>query len=215
MFPKLFQDGSKSIPILIWNFDHTGLMALVNVQLGVAASFGFCSLVGLAYGPMHTLIICLLIGLGVDNAFVIVQEFNNAEAADDRQNIKRSLVERIANGLRKAGVAITVTSMTDFIVFAVGGTTILPSLRSYSLYSAMGILFTFLNQISFFVAWLTLDTKRIDSNRDGLIFCYSYGETWKPNAFSQKNILQDAFWAFGRQLKKTYIQVRLTAFSRI
>jgi hypothetical protein len=59
-------------------------MALVNVKLAVAASFGLCSLVGLPYGPMHTLIICLLIGLGVDNAFVIVQEFNNSEEADQK-----------------------------------------------------------------------------------------------------------------------------------
>ena len=54
---------------------YLGLMALVNVKLGAAAAFGFCSLLGLPYGPMHTLIICLLIGLGVDNAFVIVQVF--------------------------------------------------------------------------------------------------------------------------------------------
>lgn len=106
-----------------------GFMALVNVKLAVAASFGFCSLIGLPYGPMHTLIIGLLMGLGVDNAFVIVQEFNNAEAEAERKGIKRSLVNRIGIGLRKAGVAITVTSMTDIIVFAVGGTTILPSLR--------------------------------------------------------------------------------------
>ena len=44
---------------------------------------------------MHTLIICLLIGLGVDNAFVIVQEFNNSEEADERADVKRPLVKRI------------------------------------------------------------------------------------------------------------------------
>ena len=110
-------------------------MALVNVKLAVAASFGLCSLVGLPYGPMHTLIICLLIGLGVDNAFVIVQEFNNSEEADQKIDVKRPLYKRIGNGLRRAGVAITITSMTDVIVFTVGASTVLPSLRSYSLYA--------------------------------------------------------------------------------
>ncbi len=114
---------------------------------------------------------------------------------------------RIANGLRKAGVAISVTSMTDFIVFAVGGTTILPSLKSYSFYAAMGILFTFINQVTFFVACLTLDTKRIDAKRDGMFFCISYGQTWKPNALSQRNFLQDLFRALGNQLKKKQIRV--------
>jgi predicted RND superfamily exporter protein len=52
-------------------------MALLSVCLGVVTSFGLCSLVGLSYGPMHSLIPCLLIGLGVDNAFVLVQAMEN------------------------------------------------------------------------------------------------------------------------------------------
>ncbi len=138
-----------------------GLMALTNAQIAMLASFGFCSVIGLDFGPMHALIPCLLLGLGVDNAFVIVQEFNNAEDRDKSvTGDKKSLPERIGNGLRHAGVGITVTSMTDVIVFAVGGSTVLPSLRSYSLYTAMGILFTFFLQITFFVGWLTIDTVR-------------------------------------------------------
>ena len=52
-------------------------MALTSVGLGVLTSFGLCSLMGLAYGPMHSLIPCLLVGLGVDNAFVLVQAMQN------------------------------------------------------------------------------------------------------------------------------------------
>jgi Niemann-Pick C1 protein len=52
-------------------------MALVSIGLGVVTSFGLCSLIGLSYGPMHSLIPCLLVGLGVDNAFVLVQAVQN------------------------------------------------------------------------------------------------------------------------------------------
>ena len=52
-------------------------MALLSVGLGVVTSFGLCSLIGLSYGPMHSLIPCLLVGLGVDNAFVLVQALEN------------------------------------------------------------------------------------------------------------------------------------------
>ena len=58
---------------------------------------------------MHTLIMCLMVGLGVDNAFVIVQEFNNAEKSDKERGVRRSLEERIGRGLRQAGVGITGT----------------------------------------------------------------------------------------------------------
>ena len=70
---------------------------------------------------MHTMLGCLLVGLGVDDAFVIVQEFNNAEENDKKNDIQnRSLEERIGRGMKQAGAGITVTSMTDIIVFAIG-----------------------------------------------------------------------------------------------
>ena len=67
-------------------------------------------------------------------------------------------------------------------------------------------MFTFINQITFFVACLTLDTKRIDAKHDGMFWCKKYGETWKPNEFSQKNILQDSFRQLGLQLKKKFLK---------
>ena len=50
--------------------------------------------------------------------------------------------------------------------------------------------------------------KRIDQKRDGMFPCMSYGEQWTPNAFSQKNFLQEGFRRFGNELKNKYIKVR-------
>jgi Niemann-Pick C1 protein len=36
-------------------------------------------------------------------------------------------------------VAITITSLTDVLAFAIGGTTVLPALQSFCLYAAVGI----------------------------------------------------------------------------
>lgn len=35
---------------------------------------------GLDYGPMHSIIPCLFVGLGVDDMFIIVQAMSNVEA---------------------------------------------------------------------------------------------------------------------------------------
>ncbi len=48
-------------------------MGIANCFLASMAAFGLCSLFGLVYGPMHSIIPCLLVGLGVDDVFVIVQ----------------------------------------------------------------------------------------------------------------------------------------------
>ena len=63
----------RGMPYFFKNFVKCllGCLALTNAQLGIIAAFGLCSVFGLPYGPMHTLIMCLNIGLGVDNAFVI------------------------------------------------------------------------------------------------------------------------------------------------
>ena len=67
--------------------------------------------------------------------------------------------------MRHAGVGITVTSITDILVFLIGGTTVLPSLRSYSIFTGVGICFTYFLQITFFLAWFSIDQKRINEKR--------------------------------------------------
>ena len=47
------------------------LAALVMVGLSTAASFGLSSAFGLFYGPVHSLLPFILLGIGVDDAFVI------------------------------------------------------------------------------------------------------------------------------------------------
>jgi Niemann-Pick C1 protein len=41
--------------------------------MGIIVSYGFCSAVGLVFGPMHNVLPFLLLGIGIDDMFVIVQ----------------------------------------------------------------------------------------------------------------------------------------------
>ena len=66
------------------------------------------------------LIIHFLSGIGIDDMFVTMQCFNNL---DDAEN-KRPMLERFGLTMKRAGAAITITSLTDFLAFAVGGTTV-------------------------------------------------------------------------------------------
>ena len=52
--------------------------------------------------------------------FVTMQCFNNLNAEEQ----KKSREERFGLTLKRAGAAITVTSLTDFLAFAIGGTTV-------------------------------------------------------------------------------------------
>ena len=47
------------------------LAALVMIGISTAASFGIAAACGLFYGPVHSLLPFILLGIGVDDAFVI------------------------------------------------------------------------------------------------------------------------------------------------
>ncbi|XP_069941806.1 patched domain-containing protein 3-like [Cherax quadricarinatus] len=108
---------------------------------------------------------------------------------------RQKLQQRVGYALRHAGVAITVTSLTDFGAFIIGSTTVLPALRSFCIYSAIGIATLYVFQATFFVAWFTLDQARLEDKRNGLVWCYQHKD-WTPNSCSQRDLCQTFFDKF-------------------
>jgi hypothetical protein len=53
----------------------------------------------------------------------------------------------IGKTLSRSGVSITITSVTDVVAFAVGGSTVLPALRSFCFFAAVGILAVYFFQV--------------------------------------------------------------------
>jgi len=52
--------------------------------------------------------------------FVIIEAWNNLSREDKRKD----LPDKVALTMKHAGVSITVTSITDFVAFAIGATTV-------------------------------------------------------------------------------------------
>ena len=119
------------------------IAGILGVVLGIIVSYGVCSAFGLFYGPMHSVMPFLMLGIGIDDMFVIVQCWETLTV----EQRKQPLVQRFGLAMQQAGAAITVTSVTDVIAFSVGGFTILPALRSFCIYAAVGIVATFLFQV--------------------------------------------------------------------
>ena len=62
--------------------------------------------------------------------FVTMQCFNNLKEDEET----RPMTERFGLTMRRAGAAITITSLTDFLAFAVGGTTVRGSFKTHPRY---------------------------------------------------------------------------------
>ena len=53
------------------------LVGLSSIGLGLLVSYGICQLFGAYYTPMHQILPFLLLGIGIDDMFVIVQSMSN------------------------------------------------------------------------------------------------------------------------------------------
>ncbi|XP_040580846.1 patched domain-containing protein 3 isoform X2 [Lepeophtheirus salmonis] len=158
------------------------IAGLFSILLGMVVSLGIISAMGLKYSPVFAMLPFLYLGIGIDDMFIIVQcwynilEQNKKECSTD-QSIK-TLEEMMAETMKDAGVTITITSLTDIFAFGIGGITILPGLRHFSITCAIGIAAVFLCQISWFSAWFYLDQKRILNNKSGFFpCCIQYEDT--------------------------------------
>ena len=74
----------------------------------------------------------------------------------------------------------------------------MPGLESFSVCTAIGLGSIYLLQISWFVAWMSLDERRISTGRDGLLMCIVHKD-FKPSKCSQQN--------FGDVVVKKYAQL--------
>ena len=210
-------------------------MGLVSCALAIGSSYGLCSLFGFEFSPMHNFIPFLILGLGIDDMFVIIQTWNNLEKEEKCAKKKEALNKDAIEGIRQSctlkrtqeeleimagkcmehsGVSISVTSLTDLLAFAVGATTVLPALRSFCIFCGVGILIVYLLQASWFMAWLVIDEHRQEDGRNGFLPCIKHNldptnksVKSKFNGFDQMKVIQDAFVSYSNFIMKTPVKI--------
>ncbi|XP_062500022.1 patched domain-containing protein 3-like [Corticium candelabrum] len=150
---------------------------VISTGLGIVVSLGLCSAFGLFYGPVHSVLPFLLLGVGVDDMFVILSSWENL---DEKTHKEKSISERIGLTLKEAGVSVTVTSLTDLVAFLVGASTVLPALQSFCVFAGIGILFDLIFQVTVFTAFLAIDGSRVDARRDACL-CFKLSDDYQES----------------------------------
>eukprot|EP00448_Togula_jolla_P017809 CAMPEP_0170584290 /NCGR_PEP_ID=MMETSP0224-20130122/8611_1 /TAXON_ID=285029 /ORGANISM="Togula jolla, Strain CCCM 725" /LENGTH=883 /DNA_ID=CAMNT_0010907717 /DNA_START=89 /DNA_END=2740 /DNA_ORIENTATION=+ len=134
------------------------LGSMVSIVLAGASGYGLSSWLQFEYTPVHSVLPFVILGIGVDDSFVIMNAF-------DRTDKSLSTVERMAQALSHAGVSVLVTSLTDFVAFAISVSSALPALSSFCMYAAFSVIMLFLLQLTFFAALATFDARRVTGRR--------------------------------------------------
>ena len=143
------------------------LMGLFCVGLSYAAGSGLCFYLGGETAGVHNLLPFLLIGIGVDDMFVICN-------AVDQTDLQAPANERIRKAMQHAGPSITITSLTNCLAFAFGGINSLTALRSFCVFAAVCILMLYLIVMTVFLCVVVWDTERVGRRKGeccGLFMC--------------------------------------------
>jgi predicted RND superfamily exporter protein len=127
------------------------LFSVLSVAMASTSSFGVCAYLGVKQNPVVSVIYLLLLGIGMDDTYVIMGALVRATSSEPE--------ERVTEALQRAGASISVTSITNIVAFAAGMTSSLPALRDFCIFASMGIVFDFFYQCTFLVAIIYYRTK--------------------------------------------------------
>ena len=157
--------------------------AVFSVLLATLAAFGAGAALGVEYNDNCNMAIFIILGVGVDDAFVIVGAIDDIPAAEAAPDVAapegkgnsstttttttsheqpptaEQTADRIGKALANCGSAILLSSTTNAISFALGANSPLPALQGFCTYAALGMVFDLLFQLTFFVAAVALNER--------------------------------------------------------
>ncbi|KZF21086.1 multidrug efflux transporter AcrB transmembrane domain-containing protein [Xylona heveae TC161] len=145
-----------------------GIFGIIIVLMSVSASVGLFA----AAGVKVTLIIAevipfLVLAVGVDNIFLIVHEFERINVSHPDDTIEL----RVSKALGRMGPSILLSATTETIAFALGAVVDMPAVRNFAVYAAGAVFINALLQVTMFVSVLTLNQRRVESNRTDCFPC--------------------------------------------
>jgi len=150
---------------------HSGitlsLCAVLTVGLTIASAFGLMGIAGVPNSNLNNNLYFLILGLGVDDAFVLSSEFTRHTLLNPEMSIER----RVALTARTGGISVLITSATDALAFLVGSSTVLPALGWFCTYAGVAIVFCFIFQLTVFLPVLALNARRAEANRRDFFCC--------------------------------------------
>ncbi|CAB3407312.1 unnamed protein product [Caenorhabditis bovis] len=111
--------------------------------LSIVSAFGFLLLIGVHYNVINTIIPFLIIAIGIDDMFLM-------NACWDQTSDTLTVEERLSKTLAHAGVAVTITNITDIMSFAIGCITDLPGIQYFCTYACVSVCFSYFYQLTFF-----------------------------------------------------------------
>jgi predicted RND superfamily exporter protein len=162
-------------PSAVYNRFILGFAGITVVIFSLIAAIGISFYMGVSLTMISAEVVpFLILAIGVDNMFLISRAERNVPA-----HIKKMEL-RIAYAMKEIGPSIFAAAFCEALAFFIGMLTDVPALYSFCLVAGLAVCADFILQMTLFIAALTLDGKRIQSNRADILFCLKVENVEKP-----------------------------------
>jgi Niemann-Pick C1 protein len=141
-----------------------GLGAVVTIILSIISGYGLLFICGVPFTSITQIFPYVMVGIGLDDTFIMTGALARTNPRDD-------VVDRVVYVMEEVGIGITSSTVTTVVAFFLGCTSSIPGVRWFCWYAAPTVLIDFIYQITFFVAILVYDDRRIKANRYDCLVC--------------------------------------------
>ncbi|CAG5117284.1 unnamed protein product [Candidula unifasciata] len=147
----------------------TSRMLLANagvlaVGFGIIGSIGLVLFCKVQFVSIVGTMPFLTLGIGVDDMFLLMSSWSETLSMTDL-----TIPERMGTVYRKAGIGITITSVTDFLAFAIGASSRFRSVRNFCIFTGVAVLLCYICNACVFGACLTLHARRVYASRHSIV----------------------------------------------
>jgi len=143
-----------------------GYGAVITIGCSMMTGFGILFIAGVPVTSMLVVLPFIIFGIGLDDTFIITGAFFRTS----ENQACWSVEERVKESLSDIGLSVTLTTLTTMAAFLLTSISTIRAIRWLGWYAFLTIFVDFIYQITFFIALLVLDERRILANRRDVCF---------------------------------------------
>uniref|UniRef100_A0A915DZY2 SSD domain-containing protein n=1 Tax=Ditylenchus dipsaci TaxID=166011 RepID=A0A915DZY2_9BILA len=163
--------------------------------LSLCASFGSLFWLGFEFLPIVVVVPFLILAIGVDDVFIFLHCWA-------RSDPKLPLRERVGEMLADAGPSITITSLTNWLSFAIGIFTPTPAIRTFCIFISVAVFFDYLYQLFFYTAVIMIGGRREELRLNAYVPFIKVAESSSTTKTQETSYLRERMSHIGAKISR-------------
>jgi Patched family len=155
-----------------------GILSFVTIGMSLITGFGLMFVCGVPLTSAGIMVPFVVVGVGLDDTYIILGAYfrRRREHGDlttqstEEKDTNAETVTLIEDTLDEVAISISMTTITTLSCFFVGSASSIPVVKWLSLYAGSTLGVDFIFQITYFIAFISLDERRVQANRRDLCF---------------------------------------------